>query len=276
MTNPDTTTRRMLEHNVRRSLNAREFELDFHPQIELASGRIAGFEALLRWRPDGECAVPPAEFIPLLEEHGLISLVGAWVIDAACRERRGWHEWGLLPEDCQLAINLSARQFLDEGLGPLLQQAIVRYDLAPSMIEIELTESALMQDTALTDRILAHIRDIGLKLSVDDFGIGFSSLAYLKRFHLNTLKIDRAFVRHLATGVKDLAIAASIIQLAQTLGLKTVAEGVENEDQLTLLRHLGCDCAQGYLFSHPLPASAVPGFVHSWCGIGQPRVADSG
>lgn len=273
MTNPDASTRRMLEHDVRRSLDEHEFELEFHPQIELASSRIAGFEALLRWRPDGARAVPPAEFIPLLEEHGLISLVGAWVIDAACRQRREWHDRGLLPEDCRLAINLSARQFLDDGLGPLLQQAVARHDLAASMIEVELTESVLMQDTVLTDRILAHIRGIGLRLSVDDFGTGYSSLAYLKRFHLDTLKIDRAFVRYLATGAKDLAITALIVQLAQTLGLKTVAEGVETEDQLKLLRHLGCDSAQGYLFSRPLPTAAVPGFIHCWRGLDRLRAS---
>jgi EAL domain-containing protein (putative c-di-GMP-specific phosphodiesterase class I) len=271
MKNADATTRRVLEHDIRRSLDEQEFALEFHPQIELASGRIAGFEALLRWRPDGAPAVPPVEFIPLLEEHGLISLVGAWVIDAACRERREWHERGLLPADCRLAINLSASQFLDDNLGPLLQQAIVRHDLAPSMIEAELTESVLMQDTAQTDRILAHIRGIGLKLSVDDFGTGYSSFAYLKRFHLDTLKIDRAFIQHLTTGAKDLTIATSIIQLSHALGLKTVAEGVETAEQLAVLHNVKCDFAQGYLFSRPLPAESVPDFVQGWRGLGSLR-----
>jgi EAL domain-containing protein (putative c-di-GMP-specific phosphodiesterase class I) len=267
MKNADATTRCVLEHDIRRSLDEQEFALEFQPQIELASGRIVGFESLLRWRPDGAPAVSPNEFIPLLEEHGLISLVGEWAIEAVCRQRREWHDRGLLPEECRIAINLSAHQFLDEGLGPLLQQMITRYDLAPAMIEMELTESVLMQDTAQTCRILARIRDIGFKLSVDDFGTGYSSFAYLKRFHLDTLKIDRAFVTHLATGAKDLTIATSIIQLSHALGLKTVAEGVETAEQLAVLHNMKCDFAQGYLFSRPLPAAAVPGFVQGWRGL---------
>jgi EAL domain-containing protein (putative c-di-GMP-specific phosphodiesterase class I) len=264
-----------LERELERALERDEFRLDYQPQVELASGAIVGFEALLRWLPADARDVRPDEFVPLLESSGLITRVGAWIIDTACGHWRDWSERKLVSADTRLSINVSAYQFAEGNLGSLLRGALERHGLEPSSIEIELTESAVMLDTHRTRKALREIRRLGIGLSMDDFGTGYATLAYLRRFHFDTLKIDRSFIQRIRTKKKDLAIAFSMIQLAHILELRTVVEGIETEGQLASLRRMGCGIGQGHLFSRPLPATDVPGFLQDWRGIdGIAAVAD--
>jgi diguanylate cyclase (GGDEF)-like protein/PAS domain S-box-containing protein len=247
--------RLMLEQALRIAVEDDEFNLHYQPQVDLATGKIVGFEALLRWQHDQIGAVSPSTFVPVLEETGLIVPIGLWVFSTSCRHRRKWN--ALLPADCSLSVNLSARQFSDRNLTRQIAQVLELNKLPPHQLEIELTESMLMQDTEYTQSVLKSLKDLGLKLAVDDFGTGYSSLAYLKQFSLDTLKIDKQFIDQLTTSEKDAAIATSIIQLAHNLGLQVIAEGVETEEQVRMLRELGCDMVQGYYFGRPISAEEV-------------------
>lgn len=244
--------RLMLEQALRIAVEDDEFNLFYQPQIDLASGKIVGFEALLRWQHENIGAVSPSTFVPVLEETGLIVPIGQWVFSTSCRHRRQWNR--LLPDDCSLSVNLSARQFADRTLVKQIKQVLELNKLPPHQLEIELTESMLMQDTEYTQSILRSLKDLGLKLAIDDFGTGYSSLAYLKQFSIDTLKIDKQFIDQLTTSEKDAAIATSIIQLAHNLGLQVIAEGVETEEQVRKLKDLGCDMVQGYYFGKPISA----------------------
>ena len=244
----------MLEQGLRAAVEKETLGLHYQPQFDLVSGRLVGLEALLRWS-HGDSAVPPSVFVPILEDTGLMVRVGQWVIAAGCRQRKDWAE--LLPPDCTIALNLSARQFADKFLVQTIQRILDQTGLPARQIELELTESMLMTNTECATTVLGVLKSMGLRLSVDDFGTGYSSLAYLKQFPLDSLKIDRQFIRNLTTSDKDAAIATSIIQLAHNLGLEVVAEGVETEEQLAVLDELGCDIAQGFYFSRPVPADEV-------------------
>ncbi len=266
-----------LEQALAFALDRDEFRLEYQPQVDLKTGAIVGFEALLRWQPVGAPAVSPDEFVPLLESSGLISGVGAWIIDTACGHWREWLDTGVVSPEQRLAINVSAHQFAQGNLGNLLQKALEDHALAASSLEIELTESAVMLDTHRTRKALRQIRRIGIGLSMDDFGTGYATLAYLRRFRFDTLKIDRSFIQRIRTKKKDLAIAFSMIQLAHILELRTVVEGVETPGQLASLRRMGCAIGQGHLFSRPLPAATVPDFMTEWSGIdGTPMAAGAG
>jgi EAL domain-containing protein (putative c-di-GMP-specific phosphodiesterase class I) len=199
--------------------------------------------------------VSPSTFVPVLEETGLIVPIGQWVFSTGCRHRQKWKN--LLSDDCSLSVNLSARQFSDRNLVHQIRRILEQNNLPPHQLEIELTESMLMQDTEYTQSVLRSLKDLGLKLAIDDFGTGYSSLAYLKQFSLDTLKIDKQFIDHLTTSSKDAAITTSIIQLAHNLGLQVIAEGVETEEQVRVLRDLGCDMVQGYFFGRPISARDV-------------------
>ena len=214
-----------------------------------------GFEALLRWRHPERGLLSPAEFIDVLEETGGINAVGEWVFRTACEQVVQWEKAGLQP--LPVAVNLSASQFRHRGLDATIARIIAETGVSAGLMELELTESSLMHDPEEAVRTLRHLESFGLKLSVDDFGTGYSSLAYLKRFPLDALKIDRAFVRDATTNADDAAITRAIIQLAHNLGLRVVAEGVETPDQRDLLRTLGCDEVQGFLFGRPAPAEAA-------------------
>jgi diguanylate cyclase (GGDEF)-like protein/PAS domain S-box-containing protein len=242
-----------LEGKMRTALEREEFELRYQPQIDLKTGRIAGAEVLLRWRRPDAALIPPAEFIDVLEESGLIVPVGDWVLRTACAQGKAWEEAGMPP--LRIAVNLSTRQFREKALVTSLARALDETGMNPGNLELELTESLLMEDTQTSSAMLDELRMLmGLKLSVDDFGTGYSSLSYLKRFPLDTLKIDRSFVRDIATDGDDAAIVTSIISLAHNLGLRVIAEGVETEEQLNYLMERGCDEVQGYYFSRPIPA----------------------
>jgi diguanylate cyclase (GGDEF)-like protein/PAS domain S-box-containing protein len=247
--------RLMLEQALRMAVSDDEFRLHYQPQVEIGSGRVVGFEALLRWDHQHIGRVAPSTFVPMLEETGLIIPMGQWVFSTGCRQRHDWD--GMLSADCSVSVNLSPRQFADKNLVPQIRQVLERNGLPPHQLEIELTESMLVADTDRTQSVLRALKDLGLKLSVDDFGTGYSSLAYLKRFALDALKIDKQFIDNLTCSHKDAAIARSIIQLAHNLGLQVIAEGVETAAQVAVLRQLDCDVVQGFYFGRPMPASEV-------------------
>jgi diguanylate cyclase (GGDEF)-like protein len=243
--------RSRLETGLRVALRRREFLLHFQPKICLRTGEICGFEALIRWQPAGRPMVPPAEFIAVLEETGLIEQVGVWTIRTVCEQLQNWQLAGLVPRP--VAVNLSARQFRDRNLDRLIADTVHAVGIDPRLLEFELTESILMHDTTQAAAMLRNLKALGVSIAVDDFGTGYSSLAYLKRFPLDTLKIDREFVRDCVSDPEDAAITQSIVSLAHNLGLQVVAEGVETGAQLDYLASLGCDAMQGYYFSKPLP-----------------------
>jgi diguanylate cyclase (GGDEF)-like protein/PAS domain S-box-containing protein len=242
-----------LETSLRGALAANEFELYFQPIMDIGTRRLHAMEVLLRWRrggKDGEL-VTPDQFIPIIEENGMIVPIGEWVIRQACKQSMLWQSQGMTP--VPLAVNLSARQFMHRGLVESIRAILDDTGIDPALIEFEITETALMQHGEQTLEILGHINAMGIRLSIDDFGTGYSSLAYLKRFPVKKIKIDRAFIKDLEQSAEDRAIVAAIIALSNSLQLSVVAEGVETEGQYALLQRHGCQFAQGYLFSQPVP-----------------------
>ncbi|TFW26507.1 EAL domain-containing protein, partial [Massilia arenosa] len=251
--NAESMARLDLENALRHAIDHGEFVLYYQPKVHLGSGRISGAEALLRWQRPGHGMVSPAVFIPVLEETGLIVRVGQWVIEEACRAIAGWSRAGM---PVQVSVNVSGVQFVVETLEEDIKGAIGRHGISPELLELELTESSLMSNAEQTIAVLRNLKALGVQISVDDFGTGYSSLAYLKRFPLDKLKIDIAFVREVTSNPDDAAIVLAIINMAHSLNLKTVAEGVEREAQLSYLRRHGCDEIQGFWFSRPVEASA--------------------
>ncbi|WP_239454205.1 putative bifunctional diguanylate cyclase/phosphodiesterase [Bacillus suaedaesalsae] len=244
----------LLETCLRRAIEKDELILNFQPQIDLYTGEINSFEALLRWNCGLLGYVSPADFIPLAEETGLIIPIGEWVIKEVCRQINEWNNKGY--KNINIAVNLSARQFQQPNLVEIIKNAIEKNKIESSQLEIEITEGA-MQDTKETILILHRLKDLGVQISIDDFGTGYSSLSYLKRFPLNTLKIDQSFVRDVLTDNKDAAITTTIIHLAESLGFNVIAEGVELKEQADFLRKVACHKAQGFLFSKPKPAEQI-------------------
>jgi diguanylate cyclase (GGDEF)-like protein/PAS domain S-box-containing protein len=241
-----------MQTETRRALERGEFQVHYQPKVELATGRICGFEALLRWQHPDKGLVPPAEFIPVLEETGLIVPAGEWVMRTACAQIRAWREAGL--PSSPIAVNLSARQFQQKDLEESICRVLRESAVAPPLLQFELTESLLMGDPEAAARTLLGLKELGVRVSVDDFGTGYSSLAYLKRFAVNELKIDRVFIRDIVADPDDAAITLAIINLAHSLDLEVVAEGVETEAQVNFLRSHGCDQMQGYYFAAPCSA----------------------
>jgi len=241
-----------LENDLRRALERQEFVLYYQPKTSLASGEITGFEALLRWQHPDLGLVPPAEFVPMLEETGLIVPVGRWLLAAACKQIKIWEAANLRPPP--VAINLSARQFMEKELGITVKRVLEEYCVAARLIELEITESSIMSNTEEAEKTLAYLNNLGVSLAIDDFGTGYSSLGYLRRFPLDSLKIDRSFIRDITTNIDDATITRAIIGMAHNLNLKVIAEGVETEAQITFLAANGCDDIQGYYFARPLPA----------------------
>lgn len=248
-----------LEADLRRGLASGELHVDFQPIVELETGRIVGVETLLRWTHPTRGAVSPARFVPLAEETGLIVPLGTWVLGEACRRVASWRAHGD-HADLHVTVNLSGRQLQDAGLVDTVRCTLEESGLAPHRLVLEITESVVMHNTALTLLRLRELRALGVRLAIDDFGTGYSSLAYLHRFPLDILKVDRAFVELLARSgdeVPDVAIAQTIVQLAHSLRLVTVAEGIEEPAQLEALLRFGCQFGQGYHFSPPVSAAAI-------------------
>lgn len=253
-----------LETQLRRALDNKEFVLHYQPQLDLQERTIVGVEALVRWNNPESGLVPPGKFIPVAEDSGLIVQIGAWVLREACRQARAWQDAGLPP--FVMAVNLSAIQFKRLDLVNTVIDALVLSDLDSQWLELELTESILLQDAEATLDTVHRLKALGVKLSVDDFGTGYSSLAYLKRFAVDKLKIDQSFVRDLSSDPDDAAIVRAIIQMAHSLKLRTIAEGVEDENLCNLLQLFRCDEVQGYWLSQPLPADELESFVRSFGG----------
>src|SRR3990170_3631564 len=248
-----------LETDLRGALAAGELELFYQPKVDVVAGTVAGVEALIRWRSPKRGLVVPAEFNPIAEETGLIIPIGEWVLQQACRQARAWQDRGL--NGLTVAVNISAVQWQQSNLVDIVANALQESGLDPSSLELELTETVVMQNAAETIVMFDRIDAMGVRLSIDDFGTGYSSLAYLKRFPLSSLKIDRAFINDLTIDADDALITKAMINLSHDLNLSVVAEGVETEAQLSFLRAHGCDVLQGYYFSKPLDASQCEQFM---------------
>jgi diguanylate cyclase (GGDEF)-like protein len=241
-----------LESSLRKALEREEFLLHYQPQIDMSTGRIIGMETLIRWYHPKLGLISPADFIPLAEESGLIVPIGNWVLHSACEQNKAWQEAGFPP--IIVSVNLSARQFQQKNLVETIASILTETGLEARWLKLEITESVVMHNVEETVAALHELKAIGVHIAIDDFGTGYSSLSYLKCFPIDTLKIDRSFVRDITTNSNDAVIALAVITLAHNLKLKVIAEGVETEEQLVYLRKYHCDQMQGYLFSRPVSA----------------------
>jgi diguanylate cyclase (GGDEF)-like protein len=267
-------SRRKMEYSLRNALRARQFELHYQPVVNTRTRRLSGFEALLRWNHPTRGMIPPGEFIPLAEETGLITEIGAWVIDQACAQAATWSE------DLTVAVNLSAVQFRGD-LVRTVADAIDAHDLTPERLMLEITESVLLQQNPSTLSTLHVLRGLGVRVAMDDFGTGYSSLSYLRSFPFDTIKIDQSFVRGLELRDERAAIIRAVIGLSKSLRIRTIAEGVETAEQLEILTVEGCTEVQGYFFSKPVPVEMLPGLITTLTerltpavGVTAPRVED--
>lgn len=259
--------RNMLDHislisGMRKALQDEQFALYYQPKIDLQQNRICGFEALLRWNHPEQGFISPATFIPLAESSGLIIQLGEWVINEACRQTKIWLDKKLL--DFSVAVNISSIQFKRGNIDSIVLNALAKAQLPPEYLELELTESLLIEDSERLVHTLAVLRSEGVHFSIDDFGTGYSNLGYLKKFEVGALKIDQSFVRKMDDQTGDAAIVRAIIQMAASLGLRTIAEGVEDASTAALLRSLGCNEAQGYYWARPMPANEIEIFCRNW------------
>jgi diguanylate cyclase (GGDEF)-like protein/PAS domain S-box-containing protein len=251
--------RLIMESSLRRALEQNELILYYQPQLSLCTGEIVGAEALVRWQHPTRGLIPPMKFVPLAEETGLIVPLGEWVLRSTCTQARVWQEMGFPP--VRVAVNLSACLFKQKNLVEYIARVLEETDLDPHYLELELTESTIMENAEATIVKLQELKAMGIQLSIDDFGTGYSSLSYLRRFSLDTLKIDQSFVRDIAIDPEGAVIARLIIEIAHSLKLRVIAEGVETEEQLAFLRAHGCDEIQGYFFSKPLSAGIFTQFL---------------
>ncbi|MCW9023437.1 MAG: EAL domain-containing protein [Gammaproteobacteria bacterium] len=250
-----------LENSLRHALERNEFRLYYQPQFDARTGQIFGVEALLRWQHPELGTITPAHFIPLLEETGLIEPVGIWIFETACQQSRQWHAAGL--EHLHMSVNLSSRQFNNASFISSLQTIIKDTEVNPEFLELELTESMLMRNASSTINALKGLTDLGVRFAIDDFGTGYSSLNYLRRFPIDTIKIDRSFIRDITTDSDDRAICSAIIGMAQSLSLNVIAEGVETDEQLNLLKARDCHYIQGNIFSQALTAEKITQLLHT-------------
>jgi diguanylate cyclase (GGDEF)-like protein len=253
--NVHTLERLELESDLSHALERGELLLHYQPKVEIATGLIIGVEALLRWQHPRRGLVPPSQFIPLAEETGLIVAIGEWVLATACARNRAWQLQGMT--NMSVAVNLSARQFADPMFLPRLTQIIHASRLDPSSLEVEITESVMMSHGESAVATLGKLKSLGVKIAIDDFGTGYSSLAYLKRFPIDTLKVDRSFICDIPADADDIKITRAIIAMAHSLKLKVVAEGVETAEQLEFLRIQRCDAVQGFFLYRPLPEAEI-------------------
>lgn len=245
----------LLENSLRNALNRSQFIVHYQPQVELSTGKICGVEALVRWNHPDKGMVSPLEFIPLAEKTGLIVPLGEWVLRTACYQTKAWQEQGFSLK--RVSVNLSAYQFENSDMVQVITDILKETKLSPFCLELEITETIIIKDIQATIESLKKLKSLGVRISVDDFGTGYSSLNYLKILPIDTLKIDQSFVQEITSGSRDAAIVSSIIILAHKLQLKVIAEGVETQEQLNILKHEKCDEIQGYLISKPLPSNEL-------------------
>jgi diguanylate cyclase (GGDEF)-like protein len=262
-------SRLLLENNLRVALEREDFSLHYQPQVDIVSGRIVGFEALLRWRHPEFGFVSPAEFVPIIEEIGLIAPLSEWVLRTACAQNRAFREASFPP--MTTAVNLSPRQLYQPDLAEIVGRVLKETGVEPHSLELELTEGALVRNVAATANTLRDLNGMGVKIAIDDFGIGYSSLSYLRHFPVSKLKIDKTFVDSITTDPSNEAISRAIITLAHSLRITVVAEGVETAEQMEMLRAMGCDEAQGYLISRPVSADDLTRLLAENAGNGQLR-----
>ncbi|MDR3393502.1 MAG: EAL domain-containing protein [Parasulfuritortus sp.] len=267
--NTDSLEHLRIAHGLREAVTRNQFTLHYQPQIDLATRRLIGAEALVRWNHPSEGLIQPGRFIGIAEQTGLIVEIGEWVLHEACRQAVAWQQAGLPP--MQVAVNMSAVQFRRGNVEKSVRYALEQSGLDPQFLEIEITESVLLHDMDHMLELIKNLKGLGLKLAIDDFGTGYSSLAYLKKFKVDRLKIDQSFVRDIARDLDDMAIVSAIVQMARILNLRTIAEGVETLGQLEFLSSQGCEEAQGFLFSKPLPPEQFEAFVRSTASIQRPE-----
>ncbi|MBY0399410.1 EAL domain-containing protein [Myxococcota bacterium] len=263
---------RKIENGLRQAISRGELRLCYQPKIDVASGTVAGFEALLRWHSEELGFVSPKDLIPVAEERGLICEIGAWCVDEACRQLRSWHDAGF--DIVPVSVNVSSAQFADSDLQEIITSALVRHDIEPVSFEIELTESLILADNDTTALTLRDLRSIGVRVALDDFGTGYSALTYLNRFPLDTVKMDRGFLRGIEDDEAAAGIASAVIAMSHSLGFEVVAEGVDSERQAKLLRSMGCDQIQGFLYAPALPALEATRFLAPR-GMARPVVPSS-
>jgi diguanylate cyclase (GGDEF)-like protein/PAS domain S-box-containing protein len=246
----DSAKRRLdLSNSLRRALSANQFKLVYQPQVYADSGRVFGAEALLRWHPEDRGPISPTEFIPLAEEIGMILPIGEWVIAQACEQARRWRDDGL---NCRIAVNVSGVQIYRDDIVAAVQRAARSAGISPELIQVELTESTLIEDSILVQDAISGLKSIGASVAIDDFGTGYSSLAYLKRFRVDKLKIDRSFISDVCINEESAAMTRAVISIAHSLNMRSIAEGVETPEQLAFIRQAGCNEVQGYIYSQPL------------------------
>ena len=248
--------RSLLEAQLREAINNREFHLLYQPQVRLCDSQVVGVEALIRWTHPSRGLVPPVEFIPVAESTGLITDIGSWVIDEATEQLAHWQNSGI--KNLRMSINVAASQFQQKNFCEQVIDALVRNSISPEFLELEVTESVLMNDIDLVVSRLQSLREQGVRVAIDDFGTGYSSLSYLQELPLDVLKIDRSFVNRLTGRMTKSSLIETIQTLASGLDLETVAEGVEHSEQLALIAGLGCDLVQGYFYSRPVSATDIP------------------
>ena len=243
------------------ALEREQFELYYQPQVSLQSGSIIGAEALIRWNHPVRGLVPPVDFIPELEETGMITEVGDWVLDTACRQLQHWT--GISPDSFSMSVNLSSKQVKPKTLAKMVDEALSRYQLNPVNLELELTESIIIENRSVEISVLKSLKELGVRLSVDDFGTGYSGLSYLQNFPFDIIKIDREFIRNISSNNKFTAIILAIINLADSLGMETIAEGVETREELEFLKQHDCNIVQGFYFSPAVKAETFTGLLRS-------------
>jgi diguanylate cyclase (GGDEF)-like protein len=258
--NKELNDRRQIETDLREAIERNELELHYQPILDLGRNVITGFEALARWRHPVKGMVPPALFIPVAEDSGLILPLGEWALREACRKAVQW------PDDLRVAVNLSPTQFTSAGLVSMIEEILTETGLAPGRLELEITERIFMENNDSTLSMLRRLKELGVRISLDDFGTGYSSLSYLRSFPFDKIKVDRAFVSDLKENSDHIVIVQAVVSIARALGMTTTAEGVETEDQQKFLTTLGCDEVQGYLYSAPVPVEAVPDLIAKWNG----------
>jgi diguanylate cyclase (GGDEF)-like protein len=246
-----------LENDLRRAVERQEFLVYYQPIVSLNTGRISGFEALVRWQHPSRGLVSPTEFIPVAEETGLINAINTWVLQSACHQLSIWQHHPVTPEPLTMSVNLSARLFLQPNLVEQIDQIIYEKKINPAYLELEITESVIMENTQAIKIILQQLKQRKIKLIMDDFGTGYSSLSYLHSFPLNALKIDKSFVKRMQENKENMGLVPAMIGIANSMGMSAIAEGVETQEQLALLRSLNCNFAQGYLFSQPVEQQLV-------------------
>jgi EAL domain-containing protein (putative c-di-GMP-specific phosphodiesterase class I) len=267
--NDNTPSRLTLLGDLRVAIAENQLALDYQPKANLDTGKIQGVEALVRWHHPTLGLLPPSEFIPIAEHTGLIKPLTTWVLTRALGQCRQWRDetkargW----EDLSMAINLSTRSLLDDDFPAEVEAALDRWEIPAHLLELEITESAIMTDPKRARRLLTELAELGVRIAIDDFGTGYSSLAYLKDLPVNQLKIDQSFVQHMHSDVNDAIIVRSVVDLGHNLGLQTVAEGVEDLETWDQLAQLGCDDAQGYFLAKPM----APGEIMAWLGEARSR-----